>query len=1354
MARPGVQQQQLALNHNHNNGHNHNNMNMNGGGGAAAHGNHALASLDDVDLSNLKDPTGVIDLIEVVGTGTYGQVFKGRHKKTGQLAAVKIMEVSEDEIDEIKLEINVLRKYSHDKNIATYYGAYIKRSPAGKDDQLWLVMEYCGAGSVTDLVKATKGGSLKEEWIAYICREILKGLNHLHNNKIIHRDIKGQNVLLTDNADVKLVDFGVSAQLDRTVGRRNTFIGTPYWMAPEVIACDENASATYDNRSDLWSLGITSIEMAEASPPHCDLHPMRALFLIPRHPAPRLKHRKWTKKFTSFIETVLVKDYHARPYTEDLLKHPFIREQPREREVRIQLKDHIDRCKRLKGKSIDEAWQLQGEFHQFSGSDDDENAAPGHAQAAATPAQQKTTAAGGHGNGNNNGVGGNGEGGGRVSRHVSQRLVMPGESTLRKNFLQLQQKHVSAVWNDLPPSQQQQQQQQQHSKAPAPVITRDHRDPVVHHPQRQSMVQYPAEPAPLLPEKTRQIHLQQRRPEPAPPPLPARTNGGSSHKVEDLDAVAAQLVRLGAPSVRGSLGNLSRENGSDDEKKPVGGKQPQKMKRVVISSDEEDFEMVGGEGRNGRRRAASSDSSSDESGASDSEQTSDEDDELDDEIMIRQNLANAAAEGELSLSPNNAPPQSKPPPLPPQTSIQNRPLPPLPPEAASPAQTAQPSKPNASKSPPSQPGDSQVPKYRKDTQHSSDDDDNNTIRKPKRAASERSAVRPDQVAGVAPVSSFRDRPVSQQVVPGSNNNNNNTPPTRAPMQRESFAKLRQASSASSSSPSFANQQRQDGANASHLAKSRSSYQFPQAGANESSPPSSQGRRVSPHRRDSQQQDSISGHQRDRNGAVLPDLLPSGVVNGGHSPQMPQDKRASEEYRLAVSKSAAAQSNNSLASSSTSLASGNSQQKLIKPTSSAAVYPYAMQQGIPSPVLLGNSSGGLNKRESLAVNVNVMPGEGGAPAAVNLNPLARSGNAGNAASVSVSVANSSIAGGLGDTPEIRKYKKKFNSEVLCAALWGVNLLIGTDSGLMLLDRSGQGKVYPLVHHRRFQQMEVLENQNILVTISGKRNRLRVYYLSFLKNKILRTEASAGSGMEGKRQGYMNQSDIEGAVHFKIVKYERIKFLVIALKDAVEIHAWAPKPYHKFMQYKSFNEQLQHKPLLVDLTVEEGSRLKVIYGSTVGFHAIDVDAGTVYDIYSAPHDQTPLTPHAIVPLPNSNGMQLLLCYDNEGVYVDTYGKILKNVKLQWGEMPTSVAYIGGTSSNGGPIHAQIMGWGNKAIEIRNVETGHLDGVFMHKKAQKLKFLCERNDKVFFSSAKSGGSACQIYFMTLSKNTIPNW
>ncbi|MEQ2302000.1 hypothetical protein AMECASPLE_001892 [Ameca splendens] len=322
-------------------------------------------SLDSIDLAALRDPAGIFELVEVVGNGTYGQVYKGRHVKTGQLAAIKVMEVTEEEEEEIKLEINMLKSYSHHRNIATYYGAFIRKGSAGQDHQLWLVMEYCGAGSVTDLVKKTKGNCLKEDWIAYICREVLRGLSHLHSHHVIHRDIKGQNVLLTENAEVKLVDFGVSAQLDKTIGRRNTFIGTPYWMAPEVIACDENPDATYDYRSDLWSLGITALEMAEGAPPLCDMHPMRALFLIPRNPAPRLKSKKWSKRFLSFVDSCLVKNHMHRPATDALLKHAFIKDLANERQVRIMLKDHLDRTRKKREK--------EGPEYEYSGSEDEED---------------------------------------------------------------------------------------------------------------------------------------------------------------------------------------------------------------------------------------------------------------------------------------------------------------------------------------------------------------------------------------------------------------------------------------------------------------------------------------------------------------------------------------------------------------------------------------------------------------------------------------------------------------------------------------------------------------------------------------------------------------------------------------------------------------------------------------------------------------------------------------------------------------------------------------------------------------------------------------------------------------------
>ena len=170
-------------------------------------------SLNDVDLSQLKDPTGVFERVEQIGSGTYGQVYKGRHLRTGQLAAIKCMPVTEDEEEELKLEINMLKvcrtilstfscqhfcvniiifqKHSHHPNIATYFGAFIQKTGRGHDDQLWLVMEYCGAGSVTDLLKSSRGRSLKEDWISYISKGVLKGLAHLHKAKVIHRDIKG-----------------------------------------------------------------------------------------------------------------------------------------------------------------------------------------------------------------------------------------------------------------------------------------------------------------------------------------------------------------------------------------------------------------------------------------------------------------------------------------------------------------------------------------------------------------------------------------------------------------------------------------------------------------------------------------------------------------------------------------------------------------------------------------------------------------------------------------------------------------------------------------------------------------------------------------------------------------------------------------------------------------------------------------------------------------------------------------------------------------------------------------------------------------------------------------------------------
>ncbi|XP_055706701.1 serine/threonine-protein kinase mig-15 isoform X23 [Phlebotomus papatasi] len=1228
-------------------------------------------SLDDIDLNALKDPAGIFELIEVVGNGTYGQVYKGRHTKTGQLAAIKVMDVTEEEEQEIKLEINVLKKYSNHRNIATYYGAFIKKSPAGKDDQLWLVMEYCGAGSVTDLVKSTKGQSLKEEWIAYICREILRGLSYLHTNKVIHRDIKGQNVLLTDNAEVKLVDFGVSAQLDRTIGRRNTFIGTPYWMAPEVIACDENPDATYDNRSDLWSLGITALEMAESQPPLCDLHPMRALFLIPRNSPPRLKSRKWSKKFQGFIDTVLVKDYHQRPYTEQLLKHPFIKEQPTERQVRIQLKDHIDRCKKRK--------QESREDYRYSGSDNDDE----EPQTAGEP---------------------------------SSIIQAPGGDTLRRNFQQIQEGRTMAqsVEAQQPQPNRNQKPQREHRGAEKQPIEEPGPPSRPALPQRLIVVpdgsQHANRPLPPTPRSSGSSQAQQQTPQQAQrnsqnmfkPMLPPRRPESQQQQ--------AQPEAPPRNSRQGS--NSSSSVPSKPAPAPPNNHHAQSIVNPLDPIESSDTDSEPEEANGGTRNDGTllaSDPPKPLPGLS---------------VLSEDSAAPVPSHG------SGGPP--------------NRPLPPTP-----------------------------------------DDDDQNQgdrtlIMKRKQKGTDGQENEERVLLREWDIERFF--PTSRTLEQRSKNGGNPSGRDRISLQPQEMKKCLENVSNDSKGTNDANKMKlEDRVKSEIFANNSRAKQEALAKMTKN---------VATHKR--QDSDSklslnfVRGFRREntdffplakRHSAILGERIASGNTNNSGGDQsivqrssgifQRRPKVGAEPILTDYRESSPAKSQTKDAkqnTTSTKTSSPSRHLDFLRPRREKTESVIIIRNSATRQLLFGQqqnrggeSSGGLGTPGTRTSSVLPDLLSQASPATPPRHDKSSSeekqrsfltfgfGAGGSGPSRRESHVNVNVTptshDAASDTPEIRKYKKRFNSEILCAALWGVNLLIGSENGLMLLDRSGQGKVYQLISRRRFQQMEVLEGQNILVTISGKKNRVRVYYLSWLKSKILRTDGL--SDQVERRNGWINVGDLQGAVHFKIVKYERIKFLVIALKDSIEIYAWAPKPYHKFMAFKSFGE-LHHRPLLVDLTIEESSRLKVIYGSAEGFHAVDLDSASVYDIYLPKHTQGPIIPHCIVTLPNSNGMQLLLCYDNEGVYVNTIGKVSKNIVLQWGEMPTSVAYIG---------TGQIMGWGNKAIEIRSVESGHLDGVFMHKKAQRLKFLCERNDKVFFSSAK-GASSCQIYFMTLNKPGMANW
>lgn len=277
-------------------------------------------------LESLPDPTDTWEIIETIGKGTYGKVYKVTNKRDGSLAAVKILDPISDMDEEIEAEYNILQFLPNHPNVVKFYGMFYKADHC-VGGQLWLVLELCNGGSVTELVKGLLrcGQRLDEAVISYILHGALLGLQHLHSNRIIHRDVKGNNILLTTEGGVKLVDFGVSAQLTSTRLRRNTSVGTPFWMAPEVIACEQQYDSSYDARCDVWSLGITAIELGDGDPPLFDMHPVKTLFKIPRNPPPTLLYpEEWCEEFNHFISQCLIKDFEKRPSVTHLLDHPFI----------------------------------------------------------------------------------------------------------------------------------------------------------------------------------------------------------------------------------------------------------------------------------------------------------------------------------------------------------------------------------------------------------------------------------------------------------------------------------------------------------------------------------------------------------------------------------------------------------------------------------------------------------------------------------------------------------------------------------------------------------------------------------------------------------------------------------------------------------------------------------------------------------------------------------------------------------------------------------------------------------------------------------------------------------------------
>ncbi len=271
------------------------------------------------------------DIKERVGKGSFGQVrkldlngkvFRAIDKTTNRVVAIKIIDLegarssidlnvvdSRDDMDDIRQEIRTLASLKS-KWVIGYHASFVK------NESLWIVMEYCGGGSCLDSMR--KYGVFNEETVAVIMRETLFGLDYLHRMGRIHRDIKAANILLTEDGHIKLADFGVSGQITATISKKNTFVGTPYWMAPEVIL-----RSAYNTKADIWSLGITAWELVHGLPPRANIHPMKVLFIIPRDDIPKLPST-YSPTFADFFSKCLEKKQSLRGSAETMLQHPFI----------------------------------------------------------------------------------------------------------------------------------------------------------------------------------------------------------------------------------------------------------------------------------------------------------------------------------------------------------------------------------------------------------------------------------------------------------------------------------------------------------------------------------------------------------------------------------------------------------------------------------------------------------------------------------------------------------------------------------------------------------------------------------------------------------------------------------------------------------------------------------------------------------------------------------------------------------------------------------------------------------------------------------------------------------------------
>ncbi|XP_049728050.1 nik-related protein kinase isoform X3 [Elephas maximus indicus] len=1515
------------------------------------------------DLGHLPDPTGIFSLDKTIGLGTYGRIYLGLHEKTGAFTAVKVMSARKtalpeigrrvrvnkyqksvgwrysDEEEDLRTELNLLKKYSFHKNIVSFYGAFFKLSPPGQRHQLWMVMELCAAGSVTDVVRMTRNQSLKEDWIAYVCREILQGLAHLHAHRVIHRDIKGQNVLLTHNAEVKLVDFGVSAQVSRTNGRRNSFIGTPYWMAPEVINCDEDPRRSYDYRSDVWSVGITAIEMAEGAPPLCNLQPLEALFVILRESAPTVKSSGWSRKFHNFMEKCMIKNFLFRPTSANMLHHAFVEDIKNERHIVESFKKHLtgiikkrqkkgiplvfereeaikeqynmrrfrgpscthellklptsSRCRPLRvlhGEPSQPRWlpdqvepqvqalqQLQGAARVFM---------PLQAQdSAPSPLQGQAQAP--------------------QRLHGAARVFMPLQAQVKAKAswpLQMQVKapprlrRAAQVLTPLqaqvkaprPIQVQAQVLKEQQDQVQAPVSEQPQdldqvpeefqgQDQVPEQQQRQGQARELQQGQQQVPEQQLEQNEQQEVQEQAVEPVQEETEAeepeslqihaqvflpllSQNHHVllplhldtqvlipvegQTGESAQAQAWALEPPqvvsSVQALIEGLSRDllraPGSHNSK-PLGPlqtlmenlsanvfysqpEQARKKKSKVSSLRQalakrlspkrfrgkssqrpEEFELSDLEGRRRRHQYRWEDIFNQHE-----EELGQVANDKEDESSENEVFHSVQAEVQIEpLQPYVSSPKGN--------EVQER-------STSMPYNQDRAHRVTFSSSVPQQSLLEQAQKPIDIRQRSSPNAQNFP------AASESSSEEESPVTGRRSQSSPPYSTIDQKLlldvhVPDGFKVGKISPPVYLTNEWVGYNALSEIFRNDWVTPARVIQPPEEDGDYVDL--------YDDAGANiDGDDDDDDSNDAYEDTYDHENENEDFDNQIDQADDVHEDYndddnsdeavaeedsyhddgpsWPSSSYGKGGSCK--QDGRDGSDRRGGTYRGNG--SHKTSRSQGESAAIGDRGRRGGKEGSGGKGVSGANEESGAHQFSGGENCAeadvpGLERPASQDFEHQQEVPSGGSEASNIIASVAAPPAPDNDSKDISDSSTNSAYGGLVEVPEeppkqpsdinvnplyassackkplIHMYEKEFTSEICCGSLWGVNLLLGTRSNLYLMDRSGKADITKLIKRRPFRQIQVVEPLNLLITISGRKNRLRVYHLTWLRNKILNDDPESK-----KRQEEMLKTEeackainkLTGCEHFSVLQHEETTYIAIALKSSIHLYVWAPKSFDEstaikvicidqsadsegdYMSYEAYirilakiqaadpanrfkrPDELLHllklkvfptvgrKPVTVDLAIGSEKRLKIFFSSADGYHIIDAESEVMSDV-TLPNNN-------IVILPDCLGIGMMLTFNAEALSIEANEQLFKKILEVWKDIPSSVAY---------ECTQRTTGWGQKAIEVRSLQSRVLENELKRRSIKKLRFLCTRGDKLFFTSTLRNHHS-RVYFMTLGK------